>query len=403
MVSGDRDQHRPRARPQAREPRALAQQGRARAERLRALLHRAQPRPPRARRHARGPRQLAPRRELLRASCRAPSAAACARRGSSRATRLRRLGSSPWTPRNDILNAWAMTRRACSPRSSPCFGSVVLPYLLIQAVLGFSLLEVVNYLEHYGLLRQQPRGRPLRAHPPRAQLELQQRRLQRAALPPAAPLRPPRQPDAPLPGAAPLRRGAAAADRLRRHDRARLVPAAVAARHGPPRARPLRRRRDAREHPPAEARASDRWRRDGRAEAPPDGRLAARPAATSTTSSPATRARASRPARRGARCPTTGPARTAACATRSTSSRPSDVTAAPPCDHGAMAAGASARPTRSPAAAAARHAVRRRPRRAAAAHLGRHHDGRHRAAGRRQPPDALQGVRLARRVRRRRS
>ena len=34
------------------------------------------------------------------------------------------------------------------------FGPVVLPYLLIQAVLGFSLLEVVNYLEHYGLLRQ---------------------------------------------------------------------------------------------------------------------------------------------------------------------------------------------------------------------------------------------------------
>ena len=34
------------------------------------------------------------------------------------------------------------------------FGPVVLPYLLIQAVFGFSLLEVVNYLEHYGLLRQ---------------------------------------------------------------------------------------------------------------------------------------------------------------------------------------------------------------------------------------------------------
>jgi alkane 1-monooxygenase len=34
------------------------------------------------------------------------------------------------------------------------FGPVVLPYLLIQAVIGFSLLEVVNYLEHYGLLRQ---------------------------------------------------------------------------------------------------------------------------------------------------------------------------------------------------------------------------------------------------------
>ena len=60
-----RDQHRPRARAQARQPRALAQQGRARAERLRPLLHRAQPRPPRARRDARGSGQLALRRELL--------------------------------------------------------------------------------------------------------------------------------------------------------------------------------------------------------------------------------------------------------------------------------------------------------------------------------------------------
>jgi alkane 1-monooxygenase len=33
------------------------------------------------------------------------------------------------------------------------FGLVVLPYLLLQAALGFSLLEVVNYLEHYGLKR----------------------------------------------------------------------------------------------------------------------------------------------------------------------------------------------------------------------------------------------------------
>jgi alkane 1-monooxygenase len=28
------------------------------------------------------------------------------------------------------------------------------PFLVIQAVFGFSLLEVVNYVEHYGLLRQ---------------------------------------------------------------------------------------------------------------------------------------------------------------------------------------------------------------------------------------------------------
>ena len=83
------------------------------------------------------------------------------------------------------------------------------------------------------------RRRALRAHAPRAQLEQQQRRLQRAALPPAAPLRPPRQPHPPLPGAAPRRRRAAAAHRLRRHDPARRHPAALAARHGPPRARPL--------------------------------------------------------------------------------------------------------------------------------------------------------------------
>ena len=34
------------------------------------------------------------------------------------------------------------------------FGLVVAPYLLVQAVIGFTLLEVVDYLEHYGLLRQ---------------------------------------------------------------------------------------------------------------------------------------------------------------------------------------------------------------------------------------------------------
>lgn len=67
--------------------------------------------------------------------------------------RLRRLESSMWTPRNDILSAWAMTVVLFGALVA-VFGVVVLPYLLIQAALGFSLLEVVNYLEHYGLLRQ---------------------------------------------------------------------------------------------------------------------------------------------------------------------------------------------------------------------------------------------------------
>jgi alkane 1-monooxygenase len=69
------------------------------------------------------------------------------------AARLDRMGRSHWTLRNDILGAWAMTV-ALFAGLTIVFGPVVLPYLLLQAVLGFSLLEVVNYLEHYGLLRQ---------------------------------------------------------------------------------------------------------------------------------------------------------------------------------------------------------------------------------------------------------
>jgi alkane 1-monooxygenase len=67
-------------------------------------------------------------------------------------TRLGRVGRSPWTASNDILNAWAMTVVLFGALTA-VFGLVVLPYLIAQAVLGFCLLEVVNYLEHYGLLR----------------------------------------------------------------------------------------------------------------------------------------------------------------------------------------------------------------------------------------------------------
>ena len=66
--------------------------------------------------------------------------------------RLERMGRSPWTLRNDILGAWAMSVVLFAALVL-AFGPVVLPYLLLQAVIGFSLLEVVNYLEHYGLLR----------------------------------------------------------------------------------------------------------------------------------------------------------------------------------------------------------------------------------------------------------
>jgi alkane 1-monooxygenase len=67
--------------------------------------------------------------------------------------RLARAGSSFWTWKNDVLNAWAMTVVLYGALVF-AFGGRILPYLLLQAVIGFSLLEVVNYLEHYGLLRQ---------------------------------------------------------------------------------------------------------------------------------------------------------------------------------------------------------------------------------------------------------
>jgi alkane 1-monooxygenase len=69
------------------------------------------------------------------------------------ATRLDRLGKSHWSIHNDVLSAWAMTV-VLFVGLAIVFGPVVLPYLLVQAVIGFSLLEVVNYLEHYGLRRQ---------------------------------------------------------------------------------------------------------------------------------------------------------------------------------------------------------------------------------------------------------
>lgn len=67
--------------------------------------------------------------------------------------RLARHDTRPWSVHNKILQAWAMSV-ALFGTLIGVFGVTVVPFLVIQAVFGFSLLEVVNYLEHYGLLRQ---------------------------------------------------------------------------------------------------------------------------------------------------------------------------------------------------------------------------------------------------------
>jgi alkane 1-monooxygenase len=73
------------------------------------------------------------------------------------AARIRRQGRSPWDPRtwlgNDVLNAWLMSVVFWGVLIA-VFGPALIPFVIVQAVFGFSMLESVNYLEHYGLLRQ---------------------------------------------------------------------------------------------------------------------------------------------------------------------------------------------------------------------------------------------------------
>ncbi|WP_157129163.1 alkane 1-monooxygenase [Nocardia amamiensis] len=79
--------------------------------------------------------------------------------------RLRRKGSRWWSSQNNILQAWAMTLVLFGVLLA-VFGWAILPYLLVQAVIGAALLETVNYVEHYGLLRRRlPNGRWARCAP----------------------------------------------------------------------------------------------------------------------------------------------------------------------------------------------------------------------------------------------
>ncbi|BDT97913.1 alkane 1-monooxygenase [Nocardia sputorum] len=66
--------------------------------------------------------------------------------------RLARKGKGWWSVHNHILQAWSMTLVLFGALIA-AFGYQVLPWLLLQAVIGIGLLETVNYVEHYGLLR----------------------------------------------------------------------------------------------------------------------------------------------------------------------------------------------------------------------------------------------------------
>lgn len=79
--------------------------------------------------------------------------------------RLARRDKGFWHKDNELLQGWAMSALLYATLYK-AFGKRIIPFIAIQAVYGFSLLEVVNYLEHYGLLRaKDDKGRYERTQP----------------------------------------------------------------------------------------------------------------------------------------------------------------------------------------------------------------------------------------------
>ncbi len=68
-------------------------------------------------------------------------------------SRLSRVGKNVLSRDNENLQAWAMTVVLFGVLTL-WLGWMALPFLLLQAFFGAALLEVVNYVEHYGLARQ---------------------------------------------------------------------------------------------------------------------------------------------------------------------------------------------------------------------------------------------------------
>ena len=69
------------------------------------------------------------------------------------ARRIGRRRQHPFRLSNDVLNAWLMSAVLWAGLLL-WLGIGILPFLVIQALVGLSLLEVVNYMEHYGMLRE---------------------------------------------------------------------------------------------------------------------------------------------------------------------------------------------------------------------------------------------------------
>lgn len=80
-------------------------------------------------------------------------------------SRFARRGTSRWTLRSDVINAWLISIVLFV---SLClwFGTEVAPLLIGQAAVAIFMMETANYLEHYGLMRRKrPDGRYERVRP----------------------------------------------------------------------------------------------------------------------------------------------------------------------------------------------------------------------------------------------
>ncbi|MFM8239680.1 MAG: alkane 1-monooxygenase, partial [Actinomycetota bacterium] len=67
--------------------------------------------------------------------------------------RYSRRGQHPFRIGNDVINALLMTAALWAVMVI-WLGPAIVPFLLIQAFIAITLLEAVNYLEHYGMLRE---------------------------------------------------------------------------------------------------------------------------------------------------------------------------------------------------------------------------------------------------------
>ncbi|MEN9429432.1 MAG: hypothetical protein RJA86_291 [Pseudomonadota bacterium] len=79
--------------------------------------------------------------------------------------RLERKGKSFWSLENELLQGWAMSAGFFGLTTAVC-GPRAIPFLIGQGAYGASLLEVINYVEHYGLKREKlPNGKYVRTAP----------------------------------------------------------------------------------------------------------------------------------------------------------------------------------------------------------------------------------------------